>query len=354
MFLKCFLRAHANSSTRGLLKSNIKPQFSNRFYKVKQMTTSWFDDSVIDKIIWEEIAQSTSKGDFVCYMIHEPIGSRHRDEAKARMASIGPQRDIAPASYGRAVERIRQLAESGDPVATFHMGKIHALGISIPQNLPLAVEWYEKAMALGDPRSHANLGWFYQSGYGVPVNKKRAFELLSFGADNGIHSAKATIGIMRLTGEGCDANPELGLLLLEEAFDAGVVAAGNHLADTYFAGTVVRRDMEKGHEWLFRVAEQGDERTMAILGHYLVAGTHGKTDIPRGLSLLEAAIEKEYLPAFLWVGSLYKNGTGVEQDTEKAAQWYQRGIEAGNFDCVAALALLENESARDGSPETLH
>ena len=328
--------------------------FAQNAFEGRKMTASWFNDSVIDEIIWEEIAQSSSRGDFVCYMIHEPIGARHRDEAKARMATIDPQKDLAPLFYGRAVERIRQLAESGDPVATFHMGKIHALGISIPQNLPLAVKWYKKAMALGDPRSHANLGWFYQSGYGVPLNKKRAFELLSFGADNGIHSARASVGLMRLTGEGCTADPALGILLLEEAFESGVVAAGNHLADTYFAGVVVERDVNKGHEWLFRVAQEGDERTMAILGHYLIAGTHGVTDIPRGLSLLEAAIEKEYLPAFLWMGTLYKNGTGVGHDAEKAAMWYQRGIDAGNFDCVAALAQLKNEAGRSAPPDTLH
>lgn len=297
-------------------------------------------DNEIDDIIWSEIESSDSHGDFVCYAVHSPYKAKYLESAKARIDSGKYLDNLAPVHYLKAIERIEKLAETGDPSATFHMGKIYAIGIAVPQNLPLAVEWYEKAIALGEPRAYSNLGWFYQSGYGVPLDNSKAFELLSFGAENGVLSAKAAIGMMLLKGEGCALNTELGLQKLQESFHSGYLNAGNHIADMYFEGKLVPKNIELAHEWLMKVADSGDDRTMAILGHYLVTGSHGKTDTEKGLGLLEKAAQLQYLPAYLWLGTLYKKGLGVEQDAEKAIEWFKQGIKAGCRDCHIALNMM--------------
>ena len=297
-------------------------------------------DNEIDDIIWSEIESSDSHGDFVCYAVHAPYKAKYLENAKARIESGKYLDNLAPVRYLKAVERIEKLAGTGDPAATFHMGKIYAIGIAVPQNVPKAVEWYEKAIALGEPRAYANLGWFYQSGYGVPTDKSKAFELLSFGAENGVLSAKAAIGMMLLNGEGCTLNPELGFQKLEESFNSGYLNAGNHISDVYFEGKLVPGDIELAHEWLQKVADSGDERSMAILGHYLVTGSHGKTDTAKGLDLLEQATRLQYLPAYLWLGTLYKKGLGVELDAEKAIEWFKKGIKAGCRDCQIALTMM--------------
>lgn len=302
------------------------------------------NDHEIDKIIWEEIHDSPSKGDFVCYLVHAPADAQHREKANAHIQKIGDVEDNAPAQYSRAIDRIRELAESGDGTAMFHMGKINALGIAGKQDISLAKHWYEKAMEAGEPRAYANLGWFYQSAYGVRKDQEKAFELLSVGADGGVISARAAVGLMLMSGEGCQADPERGTLMLEEAFNLGYINAGNHLADIYLVGKLLPQDIARGHDWLFKCVEQGDERTMAILGHYLVVGTHGKTDIKKGLSLLEDAIKKGYLLAYAWMAGLYNNGTGVVKDLGKAREWYEKGCAAGSKECEEGLArfFLEN------------
>ncbi len=299
------------------------------------------DDREIDEIIWEEIKNSPSQGDFICYLLHAPVDAKYKESANKRIKDIDESRDKRPELYPKAIEKIRNLAETGNATALFHMGKIHALGIAIQQNLDLAVKWYKKAIAAGEPRAFSNLGWFYQSGYGVEKDLKKAFELLSSGAEGGVLSARAAVGMMLLAGEGCQAQIEKGLEMLEQAFDKGYVNAGNHLADIYLSGRYVSRDIEKGHEWLFKVVEKGDERTMAILGHYLVTGTHGKIDRKKGLFFLESAIELDFMPAYLWLAALYKNGTGVEKNPEMARQWYEKGIAAGSRECAEALKQLQ-------------
>lgn len=297
-------------------------------------------DNEIDDIIWSEIESSDSHGDFVCYAVHAPHMAKYLENVKARIESGKYLDNLAPVGYFKAIERIEKLADMGDPSATFHMGKIYAIGIAVPRNVPKAVEWYEKAIALGEPRAYANLGWFYQSGYGVLTNKAKAFELLSFGAENGVLAAKAAIGMMLLNGEGCTLDTELGFQKLEESFNSGYLNAGNHISDVYFEGKLVPRNVELAHEWLQKVADNGDERSIAILGHYLVTGSHGKTNTVKGLDLLEKATRLQYLPAYLWLGTLYKKGLVWNWMPKKLLNGSKRASRAGCRDCQIALTMM--------------
>jgi len=309
-----------------------------------------YDDLEIDDIIWSEIESSPSSSDFVCYLVHRLSKARHRDAALARSASADESESAAPVGYPRAVERIRLLAESGNAAAMFHMGKISALGIATAQDLAAARFWYEKAIDHGEMRAHCNMGWLYQSGYGVPEDKEKAFHLLSIGADSGVPTARASVGMMLVTGEGCTSNPSLGLRMMQDAFDAGYNNAGNHLSDLFFAGKYVPQDIGLAHDWLFKVVARSDERTMAILGHYLITGSHGKIDVAQGLALLDESIEKCYFPGCLWLGNLYKNGQGVERNLQKAKALFEKGAAAGDAGCEFALASLLHETDHAPAP----
>ncbi|MBO4789503.1 MAG: sel1 repeat family protein [Oxalobacter sp.] len=310
-------------------------------------------DEEIDRIIWEAIADSDVRSDFICYIIHNPNSAAHLDEAREKMMSASQQ--MAPAmKYLKAVMAIRDLAEKGDPCATFHMGKIYSLGIGVVRDVSQAVEWYEKAMELGEARAFGNLGWFYQAGTGVVKNPEKAFELLTQAGNDGVQSAKTASGTMLLQGEGCEKDVQEGIKRIEEAFEAGYLNAGNHLSDIYFEGKWVPKDIEKSHDWLEKVAEAGDEKSMAILGYRLVSGTHGKQDVADGLKWLQQAVDRKYHPAFLWFASLYRKGLGVPQDTGKMIALLQSGVEAGSPECAQALEqVLKERGAASNSPSTL-
>ncbi len=317
---------------------------------------SSFDDREIDEIVWSEIKDGKSRGDFICYLIHRPQKSRHRSEVQARLKDMDAA-ESTPIGYARAVKRIQALAEAGDAKAMFHMGKLFVHGIGLPQDMRNAEKWYHKAAEAGEMRAACNMGWLYLYGFGeISQNKDEAFRLLSLGAENGMYIAKASLGLMLLTGDGRPADPARGLQLLRESFEEGYTNAGNHLADAYLSGQHIPREVEVGHDWLTKVAATGDEKTMAILGYYLVTGSHGKTDVGRGLALLNDAIEKEFVQAYLWIGNLYRHGQGVERDLARAKDWFERGSAAGNTGCDGALASLEAEKDVSGTavPPKLH
>ncbi|MGN0917568.1 MAG: tetratricopeptide repeat protein [Oxalobacter sp.] len=310
-------------------------------------------DKEIDRIIWEAIADSEIRSDFICYIVHSPDGAAHLAEARDKMMSAA--QPVAPAmNYLKAVRAIRDLAETGDPCATFHMGKIYSLGIGVVRDVNRAVEWYEKAMALNEARAFGNLGWFYQEGTGVKKDPVKAFELLTHAGNDGVLSAKTASGTMLLKGEGCGKDVEAGLKRIEEAFEAGYLNAGNHLADIYFEGALVPKDVDKSHAWLQKVAEAGDEKSMAMLGYRLISASHGKQDIEAGLSWMQKAIDLQYHPAYLWFASLYRKGQGVPQDTGKMIALLEQGIAAGSLECEQALEqVLKERGVATNLPRTL-
>lgn len=307
-----------------------------------------YDDGKIDDIVWSEIGSGDSKADFLCYLLHSMQKAKHEGEAWSRIKAMNGEAAGIPVGYIRAIERIRELAMKGSNAAMFHMGKFHALGIGVRRDRQLARWWYQEAIGAGEMRAHCDLGWLYLHGcIDIPQDKVEAFRLLSIAAQKGIPAARASIGRMLLTGDGVSINTGLGLNMMYAAFDSGYNNAGNILADVYFAGTHLDRNVDLAHEWLARVAARGDARTIAMLGHYLVTGSHGKQDVVRGLALLHESIEKEYIFSYLWLGTLYSEGNGVERDIGKAMECFRKGAAAGNERCGRALLKLMQE-ARPG------
>jgi hypothetical protein len=234
------------------------------------------------------------------------------------------------------------------------MGKCYALGIGVEKDRHIAIQWYQEAIDAGEIRSHCDVGWLYLHGCSdITPNKVEAFRLLSIGAMNGIPAARACIGKMLVTGDGVPTNTRLGLSILHASFDSGYNNAGTILADLYFAGTHLDRDIDLAHDWLAKVAARGDARTMAMLGHYLVTGSHGKQDIEQGLALLNESMEKEYLFSYLWVGTLYRNGKSMEPDIGKAIECFKRGATAGDKRCGQALLELTNDGRRTPTSSTV-
>jgi len=312
-----------------------------------------FDDSEIEALIWPEIVASVSRGDFACYLVHRLLKARHLAEARARYDSM-VDADPDPLHYFQAINKIRALAEQGNGGAMFHMGKVHAMGIAVEQDFQEAAQWYRRAVEKGDMRAHCNLGWMYQDGLGVAEDKAEAFRLLFVGAEHGVLSAKAAVGMMLLRGEGCKADAQRALKVLGEAFEAGYNNAANCISDAYFAGELLPHDVERGHEWLNRVAERGDARSMAILGHYLITGSHGKTDVTHGIALMYDAINHGYTPAYAWLGALYEKGQGLERDLGRAQAWYERGIAVGDEASGFALSRLQQQVMPETTSHSVH
>lgn len=92
-------------------------------------------------------------------------------------------------SLALALANCMELAEANDMQAQFEMGELYYHGERTDQDLPAALEWYEKASIQGHPDAQYRLGLMHQNGEGVKRNLSQAYVMLKVAAVNGQDAA---------------------------------------------------------------------------------------------------------------------------------------------------------------------
>lgn len=114
------------------------------------------------------------------------------DEGAARQGGGGPARvppRVAPdfaandralaavrrKDYAAAIRIARPLADRGDMVAGYLMGALYDRGMGVPENHPMALQYFRRSAGEGYSQSMRNLGTMYRSGEAGPVNYVEAY-----------------------------------------------------------------------------------------------------------------------------------------------------------------------------------
>ncbi|QDX25503.1 CHAT domain-containing protein [Sphingomonas suaedae] len=137
-------------------------------------------------------------------------------------------------------------------------------------------------------------------------------------------------------GEGKEAFP-----LIERAAAAGSMQAANTLASMYELGDGVAKDPARA----FAYARAGEKsRYVWIVGRlaeYYMKGVGTSPEPKAGLSLYARAADLGNAGAAKDLGDLYRFGRhGVAKDFAQARKWYQRAMDMGDDDSVAALGYM--------------
>jgi hypothetical protein len=80
----------------------------------------------------------------------------------------------APAA-ATTLQELRKLAEQGDPVSQFALGRHYATGEEVKQDFGEAAKWFSKAADQGHVKSQGILGAYYMMGRGVPEDFNKAY-----------------------------------------------------------------------------------------------------------------------------------------------------------------------------------
>lgn len=121
-----------------------------------------------------------------------------QEEQLVALASAGDTRALKGLAYmrlnpdaarfapGRAVELLRQAADSGDPEAQFELGRLYERGIGVKQDVDRATALYRQAADRGFADAINDLGFLhFQGGSGVVRDPARAIALFRQAADLG-------------------------------------------------------------------------------------------------------------------------------------------------------------------------
>jgi putative methionine-R-sulfoxide reductase with GAF domain len=87
----------------------------------------------------------------------------------------GKQVVAQPAGSPATLQEWRALAERGDAMAQFEVGRHYAVGEGVKQDYSEAVQWFTKAAEQGHVRAQGMLGAYYMVGRGVPQDFEKAY-----------------------------------------------------------------------------------------------------------------------------------------------------------------------------------
>lgn len=216
-----------------------------------------YDDSRIDGLIWQAIAESECPEDFRRYLRHKPEGAAYLEEAIELLIRLDDADGDGPALYPEAIAAILVLAEQGDATAQFHMGKLHGLGWC-DGGPPAMEKWYRLAILQNETRSMVNLALAYERGEMIGQNPTAAL-WLSRAAEQGLPDAELTIGEMFLHGDSVERDVGEASKWFLSAAEEGLPEAQYALGLLYDEGRGLARNPEESERWIRKAAEGGHE-----------------------------------------------------------------------------------------------
>ncbi len=108
--------------------------------------------------------------------------------------------------YETSLAECQPLAEEGDAMAQFCVGRLYANGFGVAMNDELALRWYGLAAEQGYSEAQFNLGLMHANGWGVEMNDQEAAKWYRLAAEQGFIIAQTSLAMLSHKGRGVEQN----------------------------------------------------------------------------------------------------------------------------------------------------
>ena len=272
----------------------------------------------------------------------DPQGSTPRPLASGETAETltEGERAFDQGDYARAQSIFRPLAEAGDAVAQFYLGKMYAEGRGITKDETSGASWYQKAAEQGNARAQHNLALMYDDGRGVAKDATEAVRWYRMAADQGDADAQTDLGWSYYDGEGVAKDEAEAVRWFRKAAEQGDARAQSILGQVYKDGKGVTKDAAEAVRWFRKAAEQGDAGAQFILGIMYDNGKGVTKDAAEAVRWYRKAAEQGDADFQIRVAERYQSGRGVAKDEAEAVRWYRKAAEQGNAHAQDELGVM--------------
>ncbi|MCQ2248321.1 MAG: zinc-ribbon domain-containing protein [Treponema sp.] len=223
-----------------------------------------------------------------------------------------------------------------------------------------------------DGSSRNKLGVCYYFGRGIEKSYDKAFECFKYAAEHEISDAYSWLGLCYQNGKGTEKNIVSGVkwfkkgaedddsycqfklagfyadkedfknafIWYEKAANNGDNDALRELGILYNNGDGVEKDLDKAFDCFLKAGEDTDD-VPYWLGRAYFLGRGTDVDYDEALRLFKLGSENQddsYCQ--INIARMYRDGTGVEQNIEKAKEWYKKSIDNGNEKAEKELSEL--------------
>lgn len=251
----------------------------------------------------------------------------------------GVLQDMNQASYW-----LTKSAKKNYAPAQVKLAYCYIYGAGVLKDYKQAWELAQKAVKQENPDGHYLVASMYKDGVYVPQNWSRWLQYIRSAANLGSSDAQADLGFSYLYGlqeAGISQDAASAIPWLRKASDQNNDRAAFNLGFCYECGVGVPKDEEKALHYYYIAANAGNAQGQYEVAMAYLLGKNGfQVDVNEAKKYLDAAIEQEEPRAYKLQGDMYYYGIGIDEDNEKAAEWYKKSSDAGNLDASASLANM--------------
>ena len=275
---------------------------------------------------------------------------RNNNEAKYYLSLCYLKGIGCRVDHGNAAQLAYEAAQSGDSFAQILYAAYLRDGIGVGRDTLAAVSYLEKAANQGNKHATAMLSDLISKAHDVDSSQiGSGLALVQQSAEGGNATAAYSLGKMYTEGIKLPRNYELGRKNLELAAKLNNDAAYVLLADYYFNGWGVKRDLRKAHSLLATGKNKGNGDAVAKQGIAKLNGIGVKKDPRAAIRDFELAAAMNSSLGELWLGFTYARGLGGKAiNAETAYRHYRKSAQLGNPAGYLMVALCLRDGVGTG------
>jgi hypothetical protein len=219
-----------------------------------------------------------------------------------------------PVNTPDGVRRMRNVAERGDALAQFRLGRAYEDGDGVPADADQAHLWYRKAADQRNPSAEYAVGMDYARGQGVELDNEKAVEWIRRAAAQGHALAQYALGMAYAMGKGIERDGQASIPWFRRAADQGLAAAQFKFAVLSIAfsgllGTGVGDGVGAAIESLRKSADQDFGPAQFALGLIYLQGSDNPLTDP-GTNLV-----RDFVESYKWLTICWKRTFGELQSS---------------------------------------
>lgn len=239
-------------------------------------------------------------------------------------------------------EKLMKVAEKGHQKAMEKVAYAMLFGDYINQNVTRAKEMFEKLAVEGSPKAQMALGFLYAAGLGVNSSQAKALVYYTFGALGGNLVAHMILGYRYWGGVGVPQSCESALthyrlVANQVASDVSLTGGSavqrirllDEVENPGSTSGMLEEDLIQYYQFL---AEKGDVQAQVGLGQLHLHGGRGvEQNHQRAYDYFTQAANAGNTHAMAFLGKMYSEGSEfLPQNNETALQYFKKASDLGN------------------------
>ena len=246
-----------------------------------------------------------------------------------------------PAAYDFFVKSSRK----GNNWADNQLGSMHRYGIHVNKNLDEALRFFQLAANKGNPPAQANLADMYRLGDGVAKNPDLAFQWAMKSSEKKWPAGLNQLGVLFRDGIGVRQDSERAISLFKEAAASNRSPVSfSNLGRMYFVGTGIPVNLPEARKWFEAGIKVNDGESFVFMSDiHARLSKNSPSDAAKAFDYANKAALLNRSGGFHMLGYLYREGIGHPVDYPNALLNYKKGIELGNPNSMAHMALMHDK-----------